>query len=58
MDTPSLIGAIVASLIFAVICARIAGNRGRSAVGFGILGFLTTLLGLVITLIVTRDKSR
>lgn len=41
------IGLAVAAL-FGYICARIAGGKGRSPVGYGLLGFFFPLVGLII----------
>jgi hypothetical protein len=48
-QTIGVVSALVVSVVFAIVCASLAGGRNRSRVGWAILGFfyqdveLTTL---------------
>jgi hypothetical protein len=46
--------AIAAAMAF--ICARIAGGKGHSPVGYGILGFFLPLIGLIAVLLI-KDRN-
>ncbi|GAA1626061.1 MULTISPECIES: hypothetical protein [Brevibacterium] len=41
-------GALLVGIIFAVICNALAKEKGRSAGWWGLLGFLTTFLALIV----------
>jgi hypothetical protein len=51
------IGALFVWIMCAIICAVIAGNKGRSSIGWGILGFLLGPLGIVLALVVSSKKA-
>ena len=52
-----LIGIVVA-LIFGAACGTIASNKGRRAVLWFILGFIGTIISLVIILILPTKRER
>jgi hypothetical protein len=47
----------VGSVIAAVLCAVIAGTKGRSAIGWGILGLFFSILTLIVIVIIPSKKS-
>ena len=47
-------GGIVIWLLFAIITAIIARSKGRSAIGWFIIGFFLSFIGLIILLLVGR----
>jgi hypothetical protein len=51
-------GIIVAigSIIAAIICAVIAGMKGRSALGWGILGLFFSIITLIVVIIIPSKK--
>jgi hypothetical protein len=45
--------------VFAVACAKIADRKGYNAVLFGILGYLFTIIVLIVVLVLPdRSKAR
>jgi ABC-type transport system involved in cytochrome c biogenesis permease subunit len=48
---------IVIGLLFAWICARVAGGKGYSPVLFGILGFFFSCVTLIIVLLIPRRNA-
>ena len=48
---------LVFALLFAWLCARIAGGKGHSPVLFGILGFFFTLITLIVVLVLPRKRT-
>ena len=50
------IAGLVVGLVVAFICARVAGNKGHSAVGYGILGFFLPLIGIIVVLVI-KDRT-
>ena len=44
-------------LIFGIICAAIAGSKGRSVIGWFFIGFFFGLLGLIIVLVLPNLKE-
>ena len=46
----------IGSLIAAVVCAVIAGTKGRNPLGWGILGLFFSILTLIAVLIVPSKK--
>lgn len=48
---------LIVALIFGIACALIAHNKGRSAVGWFFIGFLLSLIGFILVLVVS-DKAR
>ncbi len=51
-----LIGLIV-DLVFAFACSAIAGSKGRGRILWGILGFIFSLITLVVVLIMPRKHG-
>ncbi len=47
----------IAHIIFAIVCASIAGAKGRSALGWGILGFFFSLITLIVVIFIPRKKE-
>ena len=47
---------LIGSFIAAIICAVIAGTKGRSALGWGILGFFFSILTLIVVAIIPSKK--
>lgn len=47
----------VGSVIAAIICAVIAGMKGRSALGWGILGLFFSILTLIVVIVIPSKKS-
>lgn len=47
----------IVGLICAIICAGMAGSRGRSGVLWGILGFFFGLLAILVLAIIGKDRS-
>ncbi|OBA81236.1 deoxyribodipyrimidine photolyase [Mycobacterium sp. 1164966.3] len=46
----------IGSIIAAIICAVIAGMKGRSALGWGILGLFFSILTLIVVIIIPSKK--
>lgn len=63
MDTDTTIPAwswlvsILIALLFAWICARIAGGKGYPPLLFGILGFFFSCVTLIIVLLIPRRDA-
>jgi hypothetical protein len=47
----------VGSIIAAIICAVIAGTKGRNPIGWGILGLFFSILTLIVISIIPSKKS-
>lgn len=47
---------LIIMLVFGVLCALIAHSKGRSAIGWFLIGFFFTLIGLIISLVVSNLK--
>jgi hypothetical protein len=47
----------IGSIIAAIVCAVIAGVKGRSAIGWGILGLFFSILTLIVVIIIPSKKS-
>lgn len=45
------------ALIWAIICAVIASNRGRSAFGWFVIGFLLSPLGLLMLVLLSNPRK-
>ena len=48
---------ILFGLIAAPVCAAIAGHKNRSAIGYGLLGLILPLIGLIVALAVGKRES-
>jgi hypothetical protein len=46
----------IGSIIAAIVCAVIAGMKGRSALGWGILGLFFSILTLIVVIIIPSKK--
>jgi hypothetical protein len=44
------------SIIAAIICAVIAGTKGRSALGWGVLGLFFSILTLIVVIVIPSKK--
>lgn len=49
---------LIIMAVFGALCALLANNKGRSAVGWFILGFLFPLLGLILVLVLPDLKKQ
>lgn len=47
----------IGSVIAAVICAVIAGAKGRSVIGWGILGLFFSILTLIVISVIPRKDD-
>lgn len=47
----------IGSVIAAVICAAVAGTKGRNPLGWGILGLFFSILTLVVIIVIPSKKS-
>ncbi|MCV7345419.1 deoxyribodipyrimidine photolyase [Mycolicibacterium rhodesiae] len=47
----------IGSIIAAVICAVIAGVKGRNPFGWGILGLFFSILTLIVIIVIPSKKS-
>jgi hypothetical protein len=47
----------IGSVIAAIICAVIAGTKGRSALGWGVLGLFFSILTLIVVIVIPSKKS-
>jgi hypothetical protein len=46
----------IGSIIAAIVCAVIAGTKGRSAIGWGILGLFFSILTLIVVIVIPSKK--
>lgn len=46
----------IGSVIAAIICAVIAATKGRSALGWGVLGLFFSILTLIVVIVVPSKK--
>lgn len=47
----------IGSIIAAIVCAVIAGMKGRSAIVWGILGLFFSILTLIVVIVIPSKKS-
>ncbi|MBJ7339574.1 deoxyribodipyrimidine photolyase [Mycolicibacterium sp.] len=47
----------IGSIIAAIVCAVIAATKGRSALGWGILGLFFSILTLIVVVVIPSKKS-
>ncbi len=47
----------IGSIIAAIVCAIIAGTKGRSALGWGILGLFFSIVTLIVVIVIPSKKS-
>jgi Na+/melibiose symporter-like transporter len=48
---------LIGSVIAAIVCAVIAGMKGRNPLGWGLLGLFFSILTLIIVIVIPRKKS-
>lgn len=58
MDFIPYIGALVVSIVFAVICWSLAGSRDRSQPLWAILGFFFPVIALIVLLVIGKSKPK
>ncbi len=46
----------IGSVIAAIVCAIIAGTKGRSSIGWGILGLFFSILTLIVIIVIPSKK--
>ena len=46
----------IGSIIAAIVCAVIAGVKGRSALGWGILGLFFSIITLIVIIVIPSKK--
>ena len=51
-----IISGLVISVVFAIVCAGLAGGRNRSRVGWAILGFFFPIIARVVLLILGKKN--
>lgn len=47
---------LIGGVIAAIVCAVIAGAKGRSALLFGILGFFFSIITLIVVIVMPRKQ--
>jgi Na+/melibiose symporter-like transporter len=47
----------IGSIIAAVVCALVAGMKGRNPLGWGILGLLFSIITLIVIFVIPSKKS-
>ncbi|MUL47075.1 deoxyribodipyrimidine photolyase [Mycobacterium sp. CBMA293] len=47
----------IGSVIAAIICATVAGMKGRNPFGWGILGLFFSILTLIVVIVIPSKKS-
>ncbi len=47
----------IGSVIAAIVCAVIAGTKGRSALGWGVLGLFFSILTLIVVIVIPSKKT-
>lgn len=47
----------IGSIVAAIVCALIAGTKGRSALGWGVLGLFFSILTLIVVIVIPSKKS-
>ena len=47
----------IGSVIAAIICAVIAGTKGRNPLGWGLLGLFFSILTLIVVVVIPSKKS-
>jgi Na+/melibiose symporter-like transporter len=48
---------LIGSVIAAIVCAVIAGMKGRNPLGWGLLGLFFSILTLIIVIVIPSKKS-
>ncbi|MGH3641207.1 MAG: deoxyribodipyrimidine photolyase [Mycobacterium sp.] len=47
----------IGSVIAAIVCAVIAATKGRSALGWGVLGLFFSIITLIVVIVIPSKKS-
>jgi Na+/melibiose symporter-like transporter len=47
----------IGSILAAVVCAVIAGMKGRNPIGWGILGLFFSIITLIVVIVIPSKKS-
>jgi Na+/melibiose symporter-like transporter len=47
----------IGSIIAAIVCAVIAAAKGRSAIGWGLLGLFFSIITLIVVIVIPSKKS-
>jgi Na+/melibiose symporter-like transporter len=47
----------IGSIIAAIVCALVAGMKGRNPFGWGILGLFFSILTLIVVIVIPSKKS-
>lgn len=47
----------IGSVVAAIVCAVIAGMKGRSAIGWGILGLFFSIITPIVVIVIPSKKS-
>jgi hypothetical protein len=47
----------IGSIIAAIVCAVIAGTKGRNPLGWGLLGLFFSILTLIVIIVIPSKKS-
>ncbi len=50
-------GFLVIWLLFGIVCAVVAGNKGRNRIGWFLIGFLLGPFGLILALVVGKNNE-
>jgi len=58
MDQGVIVGisGLIISIVFAIVCASLAGSRNRHRVVWGILGFFFPIIALIVLLIIGKKQ--
>ena len=48
---------VIGGFIAAIICGVIAATKGRSVIGWGILGFFFSIITLIVVIVIPSKKS-
>jgi hypothetical protein len=56
-NTSTRLGGLVLAIIIGLICGAIAARKGRRPALWGILGFLFTIITLIVVLIVPSKRT-
>jgi Na+/melibiose symporter-like transporter len=47
----------IGSVIAAIVCAVVAATKGRSALGWGVLGLFFSIITLIVVIVIPSKKS-
>lgn len=47
----------IGSILAAIVCAVIAGTKGRNPIGWGLLGLFFSILTLIVVIVIPSKKS-